>query len=174
MSSKPNTFTKHEKYREKYGQNEVFWGLGIEEETYLEFVKPTNVATSVMRGNHKRERYSVDYYDTSFKKGYNTFFDQMFTDEIGFVEVPFFVNAHALQKTDVEGQAKMTYEQIPKVNPKFKGQTWLEELQATAPVIFKDELGKNFVFDGDSIEFMTLDFYKAKSRKVVDELVAYK
>ena len=52
-----------------YGQNELFWGLGIEEETYLQFNKLIFVSTPLIREQHTEERYSVNYY-FSYKPDY--------------------------------------------------------------------------------------------------------
>jgi hypothetical protein len=53
---------KHMRYKSMYKQNELYWGLGIEEETYLQFTKPINVASSILTTCHAAERYSVKYY----------------------------------------------------------------------------------------------------------------
>ena len=56
----PKELDKHKKYKTMYGSNELFWGIGIEEETYFQFTKPIQVATPIIRTCHKAERYSVD------------------------------------------------------------------------------------------------------------------
>jgi hypothetical protein len=165
--------TKHKKYKSKYGENELFWGLGIEEETYLQFTKPIFVATPIIRQNHKEERYSVNYY-ASFKPGYEEAFEKVFPDASGCVAMPLFVNSHCLSKLDTDGNHDTTYEKVPQPNPKFKGKTLFTELQEFCPGVFKEEYEKNFTFDGDSIEFMTLDFYKATVGATIKELIDYK
>jgi hypothetical protein len=167
------TLAKHQKYQHMYGENEMYWGLGIEEETYFQFTKPIHVASSIIRSNHKTERYSVNYYN-SFKQGYRKYFDKLFPDASGCIPLPFFFNGHALQQTDYNGNHRTTYEKVPKPNPKFAGKSFLDELQQYNPEVFKEQLGANYVFDGDTIEFITLDFYKAKSSDVINELIHYK
>ena len=164
---------KHKKYKTMYGENEVFWGLGIEEETYLQFTKLIFVAAPIIRQNHTEERYSVDYYST-FKPGYKKYFDELFPDSSGCVPMPFFINSHALSKLNTAGIHETTYEKVPKPNPAFKGKTFFAELQDYCPAIFLDEYEKNFTFDGDSIEFMTLAFYKTNVKSVMKELREYK
>ena len=72
MTPDDNSFTnkncqdKHLKYNNKYVGNEVYWGLGIEFETYLEFENKIPVTKSIFLNNHKRERYSVDYYSNYY------------------------------------------------------------------------------------------------------------
>ena len=164
---------KHKKYKTMYGENEIFWGLGIEEETYLQFTKLIFVAAPVIRTCHTEERYSVNYYAT-FRPGYTKYFEEIFPDASGCVAMPLFVNSHALSKLDTAGIHETTYEKVPKPNPKFKGKTFFAELQDFYPAMFRDEYEKNFTFDGDSIEFMTLGFYKTTAKAVVRELVNYK
>ena len=156
-----------------YGQNEIFWGLGIEEETYLQFNKLIFVSTPIIRERHAEERYSVNYY-SSYKPGYKKAFEHVFPDASGFVGMPLFINSHAMSKLNTEGVHETTYEKVPKPNPKFIGKTFFTELQEYCSEIFLDEYEKNFTFDGDSIEFMTLGFYKSTVKTVVGELISYK
>ena len=156
-----------------YGENEIFWGLGIEEETYLQFNKLIFVAAPLIRSCHIEERYSVNYYAT-FKPGYKQYFEKLFPDASGCIPMPVFVNSHSLSKLNTAGIHETTYEKVPKLNPAFKGKTLFAELQEFCPAIFLDEYEQNFTFDGDSIEFMTLAFYKTSARAVVKELVDYK
>ena len=168
-----NALPKHQKYKNMYGQNELFWGLGIEEETYLQFKKPIFVAAPLIRQNHAEERYSVNYY-SSFKPGYRTYFETQFPDASGCIPMPYFINSHALSKCDTNGFHQTTYEKNPKQNLKFSGKTFFEELQEFCPDIFLKEYEVNFIFDGDSIEFMTLGFYKTRAKTIIKELITYK
>ena len=156
-----------------YGQNELFWGLGIEEETYLQFKKLIFVAAPLIRRNHAEERYSVNYY-SSFKPGYLRYFETQFPDASGCIPMPYFINSHALSKCDTNGFHQTTYEKKPKPNSKFSGKTFFEELQEFYPDIFLKEYEINFTFDGDSIEFMTLEFYKTNAKSIIKELITYK
>jgi len=164
---------KHKRYQTKYGENELFWGLGIEEETYFQFDKPIYVAAPIIRTAHTAERYSVDYYKT-YKSCISASFDSTFPDASGCIPLPFFINAHAFQKMNVRGQHTTTYEKVPKPNPTFSGTTLLAALQEFCPELFKDLYEKSFVFDGDTIEFITQDFYKVTGPAVIKELVTMK
>jgi hypothetical protein len=53
---------KHDRYKFMYKPDEVYWGLGIENETYLEIEDGVKKPIDFLKKNHKRERYSVDYY----------------------------------------------------------------------------------------------------------------
>lgn len=173
-------FVKHLRYKSMYKPNEMYWGLGIEEETYLQFTKPLYVAAPVMRSNHAAERYSVRYYST-YKPQYKAAFAKLFPDASGFFPIPFFFNAHAFNRMDMSGNHVTTYEKKPKPNPKFNGKTFFQELYAFVPMYyccrprkFSRIFERACIFDGDSIEFMTQDFYKATVRHVVRELVKSK
>ncbi len=164
---------KHEKYRGSYGRQEEFWGIGIEEETYLQFSKPIHVASFLLRTAHKPERYSVRYFE-SYRPFYTTAIQQLFKDVSGCVDVPLFLNSHGLTKMDTHWQHKTTYEKNPRPNPKFDGQTLFERLQYWDYEYFRGHHEITFTFDGDSIEFMTQKFYKAKAKDVIGELIHYK
>lgn len=173
-------FVKHLRYKSLYGENETFWGIGIEEETYLQFTKPVYVAAPIIRSSHAAERYSVRYFKT-YKPGYNLAFDKLFTDASGFYPIPFFMNAHAFNKMDLSGNHMTTYAKIPKPNVKFNGTTFFEELNNFVPTYlcckkntFANIFNKSCIFDGDSIEFMTQNFYKTTVTRVVNELITSK
>lgn len=54
--------SKHERYKTSYKANDYYWGVGIELETYLQFDTPNSMNAWAIHTNHKRERYSVDYF----------------------------------------------------------------------------------------------------------------
>lgn len=163
---------KHKKYRQRYGENETFWGFGIEIETYLQFVKPMWVATPVMRTARKPERYSVDYYRI-YKTAALAEFDRHIPDASGFLPLPLLLNGHSFTKADRHGNHATTYTKEPKPNPKFSGRTLFQEFQEFWPgAVHGHE--ETFTFDGDTLEFMTQNFYKATIRDTVRELCAYK
>jgi hypothetical protein len=168
---------KHLRYKSMYKENELFWGLGIEEETYLQFTKPIYVASPILKTCHSAERYSVKYYSTfypTYKEDFATYFTQ------DFYPLPYFVNAHALTKMDTSGNHATTYEKIPKPNPKFNGKTFFQMLEEHVPggcfpkKRFIDIFNETCIFDGDTLEFMTQDFYKSNVRAVIKELVTAK
>ena len=163
---------KHARYKQSYGHNELFWGLGIEEETYLQFDKPIYVATPIIRTAHKAERYSVRYFD-NYKSAYQEYINQLFPDASGCLPLPFFLNSHVFQKCDRNGHHKTTYEKVPKPTPEFLGQTIQELLfQHSTPLFKGHEVW--YTFDGDTVEFMTQNFYKAGVKGVIQELLNYK
>jgi len=166
-----NTLDKHKKYRERYGESETFWGLGIEEETYFQFTKPVFVASSILRTAHTRERYSLNYYD-NYKPGAIAAMDTLFTLD-PFYPIPLLFNSHSFTKMDTKDNHATTYETVPKPNPAFD-KALFEELCLFSPKIFKDKYEQSFVFDGDTVEFITQDFYKAKASRIIQELLREK
>ena len=63
-----NNSDKHSKYKILYGMNELYWGIGIENELYLEFDQPKEISKQFFQNNHKRERYSVNYFENYKEK----------------------------------------------------------------------------------------------------------
>jgi hypothetical protein len=161
--------TKHLKYFAAYKPNDIFWGIGIENETYLEFKKSDMVLGSFIQNSHGSERYSVDYYKTYLNNFFNKTVDKYIKSK-QLYNVPVLVNGHYLTKCDANGEHSTTYTKVPKPNPKFSGKTNLQTLKDADPYFVKEE-DKSYCFDGDTIEFMTQKFYKTKVRDVVDELI---
>ena len=62
-----NDLLKYSKYKSKYYPNEIYWGLGIENELYLEFEIKKNINKDFFIKNHNIERYRIDYFSN-----YNT------------------------------------------------------------------------------------------------------
>lgn len=169
------TLPKHARYKAAYNPaGGLFWGLGVEVETYLHFTRPIHVATPVIRSSHSPERYSVAYSATYKPAALVTALDATYPDASGCLPVPFCVNSHGLTAMDIAGNHKTTYEKTPKPNPAFTGKTWFEELQDFDPDFFGKGYEVLFTFDGDTIEFMTQRFYCASADQVVKELQAVK
>jgi hypothetical protein len=87
--------------------------------------------------------------------------------------IPIIVNAHLLEKTDLNGEHKTIYNKNWDVNTKYLGKS-LFEIMLEDYTYFKEEYKKTFVFDGDTIEFITNNFYKTKVRNVCKELKTIK
>lgn len=164
---------KHARYLLNYKPNELFWGLGIENETYLQFSKSYSHPTAGIHINHKPERYSVNYY-VGLDQEYKLHLKEIFPIQQTHHQIPIFINAHTFQKTDVLGNHQTTYTKNPQPNPLFCGKTVHEQLCDYNPEVFRSRYKVNYMFDGDTIEFMTQNFYNAKVRNVVEELVKEK
>ena len=72
--------------------------------------------------------------------------------------------------TDINNNHRTTYSKIPRPNPKFNGKTTFEWICEYSRWMI-DNYDKTFVWDGDSIEFITQNFYKATVDGVMLELV---
>jgi hypothetical protein len=160
---------KHIKYKTAYKPNDFYWGLGVEHETYIESSKLKQVTLKELKENRAPERYCVDYYSVYNKESLDNTLDGLFEADQKIL-LPILLNSHTFQKTDVNGEHKLTYERVPKPNSKFLGKTIFEWMKQENPDIFAEDYEKSYIFDGDTIEFMTQQFYKAKVQDVVDEL----
>jgi len=169
---------KHEKYEKAYKSNELYWGLGIENESYIEFAASAKTTAEFIRSNQKRERYSVDYWKLYkpgiVQKNIEQWIDSLPQKEKTPVSLPVLANGHTLAKTDRFGEPKTTYSEKPLPNPKFSGKTLLDDLAALEPDVFVKGKDIWWTFDGDTIEFITQGFYNAKMEDVVLELIEHK
>lgn len=159
---------KHTRYADQYRRFGYFWGLGIEHETYVA-TSQTRRITEFTAANMKPERYSVSYY-----KNYRASFLQSALDAVirrsgGALTVPVLMNCHSFTDCDVFGEHATTYERVPKPNPKYTGQTLFDWLCQYSPWL-RDEHGRVFMWDGDTVEFMTQRFYCARVEDVLREL----
>jgi hypothetical protein len=159
---------KHQKYKTAYKPNDFYWGLGVEHETYFETSKLKQITLKGLKEHTAPERYCVDYYSVYTKEHLSHALDGLFKDTENIL-IPILLNSHTFQKTDLNGEHSTTYTRLPKPNPKFSGKTifeWMEEEN----LFFAREYGRSYIFDGDTIEFMTQKYYKARVNDVIDEL----
>lgn len=168
---------KHERYFSQYKPHDFYWGLGIENETYIEMGKSTTLAPFVVN-KQKRERYSVDYW-TLYKPNVTkevcaAWLQSLPEKENTVLKIPVLANGHTLARTDRFGEPKTTYEKVPKPNKKFCGTTLLEDLCAKNAEVFREGREVWWTLDGDTVEFMTQNFYNVQMEDVVDELLGLK
>lgn len=160
---------KHIKYKTHYKKNSIYWGLGIENELYLEFEKRLIKPKSDIINKQKRERYSVDYY-TNYKK------DEL-TESLNYyiskkednIEFPLLLNSNSFTRTDKLNNSKTLYTKLCEPNPKFIGETLIESLQKDNRY-FIDTINDTWLFDGDTIEINTLHFCNTTIQDVIAEL----
>lgn len=159
---------KHQKYKSAYKPNDLYWGIGIEHETYIETSKLKQVSAKDIKENRKPERYCVNYYSIYNSQELEKAIDSYFENKEKIL-LPILLNSHTFQNTDIKGEHQTTYDRIPKPNPKFNGKLlfdWMKEQNSE----FLKEYEKSFLFDGDTIEFMTQEFYNATIDNVINEL----
>jgi hypothetical protein len=162
---------KHLKYKGAYKPNELYWGLGVEHETYIETSKLKQVSLKELKEDRKQERYCVNYYSVYNTESLDKALDGLFNQDEKIL-IPILLNSHTFQKTDINAEHITTYERIPKPNAKFNGQTLHDWMKKENPDVFLEDYEKAYIFDGDTVEFMTQRFYKANVRNVVDELIS--
>jgi hypothetical protein len=161
---------KHQKYKTAYRADDFYWGLGIEHETYIETSKLKQITPKELKENRGVERYSVNYYSIYNTDSLNTAIDSLYKDDEKIL-VPILINSHSFQKTDVNGEHETTFERIPKLNTNYAGKTIFQWMKEQNPDVFLEDYEKSYIFDGDTIEFMTQNFYKTTVQKALDELV---
>jgi hypothetical protein len=174
--NKKSCADKHKIYAEQYQKSTTYWGLGIENEVYLEFEKPYFVKRSDFK-NHKSERYSVNYfknYKPEFlEKAIQETMDVLVDVSTPSLAVPILVNAHSFTKTDIFNEPQTLYARGTPKNPRFSGKTWIQVLAEEDP-FFEENFSKSWMFDGDTIEFVTRRFYNTTLDNVVQELSSSK
>jgi hypothetical protein len=162
-------YEKYLKYKVQYIPNEIYWGLGIENEVYLEFQKKRLISKYMFINNHDRERYSIDYFENYNKECIDNAFlylDKKNTDPI---KLPLLLNSHSFTFIDKNNQHKTLYSKNSHVNPDFDGIILLDVL-SNDNVYFKQQNTNNWLFDGDTIEFVNNNFYKTTLLTVINEL----
>jgi len=156
-------YDKHKKYECYYKPNEIFFGFGIESEYYLEFENEIEFDHQKFLQNHKKERYSVDYY-SNYKLDISPFFEKV--NYIG--KLPLLFNAHSMTLTDRHNQPRTKYTTRNEKNHLFDGETLWDFCKKKSEYL-STNFDKTFTFDGDTIEIMTVDFYNKSIKDVLDE-----
>jgi hypothetical protein len=154
---------KHSRYQSAYQRFDWYWGLGVEHETYI-MTSRTHDISGFNAKNMRPERYSVSYY-----KNYRTEALKPALQAVGPVSVPILMNNHSLVDCDLSGEHRTTYEREPKPNPRFSGESVYEYLCRHSAWL-REQKERAFTWDGDTVEFMTQDFYKATVDRVLAEL----
>lgn len=167
-----NVPEKDLKYVKHYVPNEIYWGLGIENETYFIQKNATSKTGSYIKKNRKRERYSVDYRISYDQDKLLAYLNQIYLDN-DIYRIPQYINSHTLSKTDTKGEHITLYSIGKTPNPKFSGKTIHDQMKDFND-FFNVDLEHKYVFDGDTVEFITQNFYKTNVNDCVSELIEYK
>lgn len=161
---------KHLKYMERHqSQTGEYWGIGIENESYLQWSARRTVDDFCYL-KPKRERYSVDYYKNFVAKPLEKAIASL--SEHRELTYPVLINAHTFQKMDAHLQHRTFYDVEGTANPAFT-ESIHDRLLRESPV-YREMYDVSVVFDGDTIEFITQDYYCATVEKAVNELIATK
>jgi hypothetical protein len=160
---------KHARYATAYRRLDYFWGLGIEHETYVA-TSQTRTVRTFDSASLKPERYSVSYYKAYQPAALQVALTETLADASGAgLVVPILMNNHSFTHADVFGEHKTTYENVPKPNPRYEGRSFYDWASLYSAWL-RDERDRIFTWDGDTVEFMTQRFYKARVDDVLEEL----
>jgi alanine dehydrogenase len=163
---------KHMKYMDSYcdaSNTTLFWGLGIENETYL--MQSTLLpATQFRKLIPKRERYSVNYFNNFKPEPFSSTLNTL--RSLDSLTYPIYINSHTFKSTDLHLQHRTFYDEEVRPNPAFTES--IHDILLKENTYYNRVYDKSFVFDGDSIEFITQNFYNATVDKCVNELIQIK
>ena len=166
MNDSVQALSKHIKYKNSYGVGETFHGFGVEHETYLESAVFRSIPRATLKNYRHPERYSVPYY-----RSYNTDALEAAFDTLPETvpNVPVLLNSHSFTYCDISMNHRTTYERTPKENSRFHGRTLHDSFYAASPW-YRSAYDRNVVYDGDTFEFMSVNFYNASVEDALMEL----
>jgi hypothetical protein len=160
--------------------NKTYWGIGLENETYLQFEESLVVTGKFIREKMGRERYSIDYLKCYKKGSLETALAAAFDNEKNYL-VSRMMNSHSLEKLDIQFQHKTIQSPPPLLdNPNYSGTSILELFLQSQPYAIQSMLTQKdkpmgcIIFDGDSIEFVTKYFENRTVQEACNELKATK
>ena len=163
-----NSYRSYNSYHSRHSVFSRYWGIGIENESYLMMDMLSHSDFKKLR--LKSERYSVNYFN-NFKS--DTFIEtikQLYTlDKLTY---PVYINSHTFQKTDIHLEHRTLYDKSSTPNPLFIES--IHDILLRENDFYKMAYDTSFVFDGDSIEFITQNFYNATVDSCVQELISTK
>ena len=163
--------SKHLKYEKQYKKNTKYWGIGIENEIYLEFENENLISKQRLLSNRKKERYSVDYYSNYKKECLNNALQQFILKNDLYINIPILLNSHSFIYTDMLNNAKTLYTKLTEPNPNFIGKTLIKTLEEDNKYFINNN---SWSFDGDTIEFITNNFFNTNLQDVIEELTNIK
>lgn len=159
---------KHSRYQNAYHRFDFYWGLGIEHETYI-MSGVSHDISGFTKEIMKPERYSVSYYNNYRQEALMTALRATLQANNGLLRVPVLMNNHSLVDCDLSGEHRTTYEREPKPNPRYAGYSVYDYLCHHSPWL-REQKERAFTWDGDTVEFMTQNFYRATVNSVMAEL----
>jgi hypothetical protein len=158
----------------------TYWGIGLENETYLQFEESLVVTGQFIREKMGRERYSIDYLKCYKKGSLEAALAAAFNNTKNY-RVSRMMNSHSLEKLDIEFQHKTIQSAPPLLdNPQYSGTSILELFLQSQPYAIQSLLTQKdkpmgcIIFDGDSIEFVTKYFENRTIEEACNELKASK
>ena len=139
-----NVLDKHLKYlnkKENEGR-ELFWGLGIENESYLMLDAYGNIG-KFRKLFLKRERYSVNYYNNFDLDKLKDIFTKLY--DCSKLRYPIYINSHTFQRTDMHCEHQTNYDEKGTPNKKFKES--IHNMLMKNSKQYAEEYDRSFVFE---------------------------
>ncbi|OOV28850.1 hypothetical protein BXU11_02600 [Flavobacterium sp. LM5] len=161
-----------------------YWGIGLENETYLQFEESLIVSGAFIQEKIGFEKYSIDYRKCYKPESLAPILKKAFGSNKNYV-VSRMINSHSLEKLDVNYQHKTLAADKPNLvatevgalqpqpieNPEYLGQSIMELFLEDQPyniqsmITQRNKTMGSVHFDGDSIEFVTKYF---ENRTITD------
>ena len=178
----------------KDNQNKkYYWGIGLENETYMQFEESLIVTGAFIQEKIGFEKYSIDYRKCYKPESLAPMLKKAFGLNENYT-VSRMINSHSLEKLDVNYQHKMlsvvksladittTTDQNlqPLENPEYLGKSIMELFLEEQPyniqsmITQRNKTMGSVHFDGDSIEFVTKYFENRTIDESCKELKATK
>ena len=156
------------------------WGIGLENETYLQFEESLVVSGQFIQEKMGRERYSLDYLKCYKEGSLEKVLARAFDPNKNYL-VSRMMNSHSLEKLDIHFQHKTIQSAPPLLdNPNYAGKSILELFLEKQPHQIQSMLTQknnpmgSIIFDGDTIEFVTKYYEKRTIEESFNELRATK
>ncbi|MDP4817652.1 MAG: hypothetical protein NWR69_01445 [Flavobacteriales bacterium] len=157
-----------------------YWGIGLENETYLQFEESLIVSGQFIQEKMGRERYSIDYLKCYRAGSLEKVLARAFDSSKNYL-VSQMMNSHSLEKLDIHFQHKTIQSAPPLLdNPDYAGKSILELFLEKQPFQIQSMLAQknnpmgSIIFDGDTIEFVTKYYENRTIQESFNELKASK
>lgn len=177
----------------KDNQNKkYYWGIGLENETYMQFEESLIVTGAFIQEKIGFEKYSIDYRKCYKPESIAPVLKKAFDANQNYT-VSRMMNSHSLEKLDINYQHKMLSPIKPLVdtadgevmaqpleNPEYSGKSIMELFLEEQPyniqsmITQRNKTMGSVHFDGDSIEFVTKYFENRTIEDSCKELKATK
>lgn len=177
----------------KDNQNKkYYWGIGLENETYMQFEESLIVTGAFIQEKIGFEKYSIDYRKCYKPESIAPVLKKAFGVNQNYT-VSRMMNSHSLEKLDINYQHKMLSPIKPLVdtvdgeivaqpleNPEYSGKSIMELFLEEQPyniqsmITQRNKTMGSVHFDGDSIEFVTKYFENRTIEDSCKELKATK
>jgi hypothetical protein len=177
----------------KDNQNKkYYWGIGLENETYMQFEESLTVTGEFIQEKIGFEKYSIDYRKCYKPESIAPLLKMAFGSNENYT-VSRMMNSHSLEKLDTNYQHKMLSPVKPLIdtvdgevvakpieNPEYLGKSIMELFLENQPyniqsmITQRNKTMGSVHFDGDSIEFVTKYFENRTIEESCKELKATK